>query len=625
MSTETRTADASLPTGVVTFLLTDVVSSTSTWERAPEAMAAALARHDGIVADAVKERGGVLLKARGEGDSTFSVFPRASDAAVAAVAAQAALGAEPWPEAAALQVRMALHTGEAFERDGDYYGQVVNRAARLRAVAGPEEIVLSKATAELILDRLPAGSELVELGSQVLGDVARPETVYRLLPGRPGPSETAGPSEPAVPTERPVPLPAKFAAVASFAGRSHELDLLAQSAAHVAGGRGRVVLIDGEPGVGKTSLATEAARAAHGEGFAVLYGRCDEDIAVPYQPFVEALRHYVEHAPRDVLATHVLRHGSAVARLVPQLTDRVGAIPAVHTDDPETERYLLFEAVVNLLALAAERQPLVLVLDDLHWADRNTLSLVRHLVQSSATRILVVGLYRGSDLGPAHPLHDVVAALHREADCERLVLSGLDEDELVALLEVAADQPLAVEGRQLARALLQETDGNPFFVLQIVRHLAESGVIGRGHDGVLVLPPDALALQLPESVHEVVGRRVARLGDDVEQTLGMAAVMGREFDIPVLAQAVEHDEDVVLQALETRDPRRVGQRGAGPARVVQLRPRSRRPHAVRPAEPHPPGPFAPAGGRGAGRAVRHRAGPAPGRARRTLAGRRIIG
>ncbi len=169
-----------LPSGVVTFVLSDVVGSTRLWESAPAAMERALARHDKIVASAIESFGGLVLKARGEGDSTFSVFLRASDAVAGAHAAQTALAAEPWPEAAELRMRFAVHTGEAIERDGDFFGPAVNRVARLRAVAGGGDVLVSSATAPLVADKLPDGVSVVELGSVTLRDFSRPEIVYAL-------------------------------------------------------------------------------------------------------------------------------------------------------------------------------------------------------------------------------------------------------------------------------------------------------------------------------------------------------------------------------------------------------------------------------------------------------------
>jgi DNA-binding NarL/FixJ family response regulator/class 3 adenylate cyclase len=171
---------AALPTGVVSFLLTDVVGSTELWEKAPSAMAAALARHDHLVSEAMAAEGGTLLKARGEGDSTFSVFTRASNALRAAHRLQAAIAAEAWPPEAVIRIRIAVHTGEAVERDGDYLGPAVNRVARLRGVANGGEIIVSAATGAIVRAALPAGCELVDIGAVELCGLEHPEPAFVL-------------------------------------------------------------------------------------------------------------------------------------------------------------------------------------------------------------------------------------------------------------------------------------------------------------------------------------------------------------------------------------------------------------------------------------------------------------
>ena len=170
-----------LPTGTVTFLLTDIEGSTTLWEQYPEAMPQALARHDALAAATVRQHGGVLVKSRGEGDSLFAVFARTTDAVTAACALQRALLAESWPAQTPLRVRMALHTGEADLRDGDYYGPAVNRCARLRAVAHGGQILLSAATAELVRDSLPEGAGLLDMGEQRLRDLTHSVHVFQLL------------------------------------------------------------------------------------------------------------------------------------------------------------------------------------------------------------------------------------------------------------------------------------------------------------------------------------------------------------------------------------------------------------------------------------------------------------
>jgi DNA-binding SARP family transcriptional activator len=164
--TATAPVTTELPSGVVTFLLTDIVESSALWEEQPKAMAAALERHDAIIGGVVAAHGGTLLKSKLEGDATVSVFARASECATAALALLDALESEPWPESARPRVRMAMHTGEAFERGGDYFGPALNRAARLRSLAAANEVLLSQAVAELVRDHLPKTVTLRDRGQQ---------------------------------------------------------------------------------------------------------------------------------------------------------------------------------------------------------------------------------------------------------------------------------------------------------------------------------------------------------------------------------------------------------------------------------------------------------------------------
>jgi class 3 adenylate cyclase len=167
--------------GILTFLLTDIEASTPLWERHGAAMGAALAGHQELITRTVAGHGGRVIKRQGEGDSTLSVFVRASDAVAAALTLQRALGRARWPGEIALPTRVALHTGEAELRDGDYFGPALNRAARLRSLGRGGQILLSRATAELVADQLPEGAGLVDVGSHLLKGLSRPENVY----GRP--------------------------------------------------------------------------------------------------------------------------------------------------------------------------------------------------------------------------------------------------------------------------------------------------------------------------------------------------------------------------------------------------------------------------------------------------------
>ncbi|MDT4937608.1 MAG: hypothetical protein QOG80_1279, partial [Pseudonocardiales bacterium] len=508
-------------TRAVTFLLTDIEGSTAAWEADADAMAVALARHDELVEQVVTSRGGRLVKTRGEGDATFSVFDRPSAAAAAAIELQDAIIHEPWALREPMRVRVALHTGEVELRDGDYFGRAVNRAARLRSLASGSQILCSGATAELVIDSLPDDVVLADLGMRQLRNLPRPEHVFelRLESVDDGPR----PQTSDAPIERPA-FPAVLTGPGPFVGRGPELERLL-SAWQTAVAEGvRTVLIAGEPGVGKTRLAGEWSGQAYEQGAVVLYGRCDEDLGAPYQPFAEALRALVPCLGASRLRG--MRGVEALLALVPGLTDVLPDVAAPTRADPDTERYALFDAVVAVLEVASTSAPVVLILDDLHWAAKPTLLLLRHLLRfGEHARVQVVGTYRSTDLDRSHPLAAMLADLHRDGTANRLQLSGLDEDDVTAYVAEAG-----YDDEELARALASVTGGNPFFLIEALRHVDESGG---------VWDPTTL----PQGVRETVSRRLSRLPEETNKALAAAAVVGSRFALDLVEQVV--DEDLV--------------------------------------------------------------------------------
>lgn len=246
---------ATLPTGSVTFCLSDIVGSTPLWERDPSAMAAALVRHDELVAAAVESRGGRFLKSKGEGDATFSVFESAAGAVAAAVDATRALAAEPWPNGWEVAVRFGIHTGEAERRDADYYGPAVNLAARVRGQAGGGEILLSQRAADLTVGHLPEGCELVDLGPHRLKGVEEPQTLHAV----------AGPGIAAVAAADACPYRGLLAFDAGdrqlFFGREEVLASILERL-----GPGRPLALVGASGSGKSSLLSAGLIAAAAAG-----------------------------------------------------------------------------------------------------------------------------------------------------------------------------------------------------------------------------------------------------------------------------------------------------------------------------------------------------------------------
>jgi AAA ATPase domain len=309
--------------------------------------------------------------------------------------------------------------------------------------------------------------------------------------------------------------------------------------------------VSGEAGLGKTTVVAKAARSAFDAGACVLFGHSEEDLASSYQLFAEALGHYVTHAPEERLAAHVEAHGSELSRLVPALASRIPDLPPSKATDSDTERFLLFAAVVGLLTMASEHQPVVLVLDDLQWADNGSLLLLRHLASADPTmRVLILGTYRDSELSTADALVDALAALHRLDGITRIDLVGLDDAGVVALMEAGAGHRLDDVAVDLAHAIHRETDGNPFFVSEVLRNLVETGAIGQDAEGRWITEDTLDSTVLPDSVREVIGARVLRLGKEAARILSTAAVIGRDFDLQLLAVATNCSEDAVLDVLD---------------------------------------------------------------------------
>ena len=526
----------------VAILFTDMVGSTELSQRLPPELADEMRRaHFSILRQAVTESGGTEVKNLGDG--LMVVFSSASGALACAVAMQQNVEQDNRGSAEAVGLRVGLSVGEASNEEGDYFGDPVVEAARLcarcdtgqilatdfvRAMAGRRSRHECRPLGELTLKGLPDSVKTVEVSWEPFG------------------GDKSG---------REVALPARLAVRprVGVVGRHSEVMAITDAVKRVAAGEGReILLVSGEAGIGKTTLVAEVARSAFDAGACVLFGHCEEDLATPYQLFAEALGHYVTHASEEQLLAHVEAHGSELCRLVPALTSRIpGRLPPSKATDSDTERFLLFAAVVGLLTRASDPQPVVLVLDDLQWADKGSLLLLRHLASADpAMRVLVLGTYRDSELSNAEALVAALAALHRLEGVSRIDLDGLDDTGVVALMEAGAGHRLDDAAVGLAHAIYRETDGNPFFVSEVLRSLAETGAIGQDAEGHWVAEDTFDTTALPDSVREVIGARVLRLGRDARRVLSVASVIGRDFDLELLARATGTREEDLLDILD---------------------------------------------------------------------------
>ncbi|MEX2557224.1 MAG: AAA family ATPase [Actinomycetota bacterium] len=337
-----------------------------------------------------------------------------------------------------------------------------------------------------------------------------------------------------------------------FVGRERELASLRDAVEGSMGGRGSMLMIVGEPGIGKTRLAEEAGVYARLRGAQVLIGRCYEsEASLPFIPFVQAIRSYISEVTPEALREELGDGAADVAKLVSEIRQRIPDLPEAPQVEPEQERFRLFESVTSFLVAASRTTPLVLLLDDLHWADKPSLLLLQHLARKvPASRLIILGTYRDIELDRRHPLSEMLASLRREHSFERVLLRGLSVEEVAAMLEAGAQHDLGPRGAPLAQAIHRESEGNPFFIEEIIRHLVETGGIYRRGDQWAIGADRIEDLGIPEGIKEVIGRRLSRLSEACNVALSHGAVLGREFDFSVVGLMSGLDDDALLGAVE---------------------------------------------------------------------------
>jgi DNA-binding SARP family transcriptional activator len=328
-------------------------------------------------------------------------------------------------------------------------------------------------------------------------------------------------------------------------GRDDELGRLLAAYGTAGAGAAKVVTVLGEAGIGKTRLLQELAATARRHGALVLWGRCLEGAWVPpYQAFVEAITGYAAQVGASRLRADLGPAAGPLAQLVPELRELLPDVPTAEPLQPDEERLRLLDAVARFLAGLTAHGPVVLVLDDLQWADASTLVTLRHIARVLVgQRLLLVGAYRGGEAGP--DLVDALGALRTEAEVTAVHLRGLAADELGRLLGALADAPVSAA---LAGAIQHETRGNPFFAREVLRHLLETQALGVDADGAL--EADLPLEVVPEGLRDVLARRRARLSPDANRFLDTAAGFEGPFPFAVVAEVAELEDAAALAALD---------------------------------------------------------------------------
>lgn len=503
-------------------MFTDLVNSTEVLKQAGDERAQQIFKaHHKLLSEAVTAYGGHEVKWLGDG--LMVAFSSAADAVRCAIAMQQR--AHRSIAGVRLRIRAGLHVGEALRDEADYFGTPVVVAQRLCTNAASGQILTSSLVAGLLAGRQSFSfREIGTINLKGLGPTAACEVVYE--------SDE----------------PAALLHHTPFVGRAPELTRLAQKLAETREGRGGLVMLVGEPGIGKTRILEEFAESARHSGALVIWGRCYEgEWAPPYGPFAEGLSEYARVADVGPLRNDLGFGAPALARLVPVLRERLPDISEPAQLQPEEERFRLLDAVSQFLIAVSVRAPLLLVLDDLHWSDRGTVAMLRHVARFVArNRILITGAYRDVEIDRQHPLADALGALRRETNYERLVLKGLDAGEIGQLIETIADQDVP---EALVKTISSETEGNPFFVREVLMHLVEEGKIFH-EAGRWTTQLTIEEMGIPEGIRQVIGRRLSRLTADANALLAAASAFNGVFHLPIAASVAGLSETTALSAID---------------------------------------------------------------------------
>jgi class 3 adenylate cyclase/tetratricopeptide (TPR) repeat protein len=506
MVTSTKAIDA------VAILFTDVEGSTELMSREGDAVAGEVLRiHEAIVRDRLREWGGRRVGFRGDG--FMASFRKPLSALRCAMEIQRALEEHNRAAARSVRVRIGLHLGFVREVGGQLYGQAVHAAARVMGEAAGGEIFVSEAIVRACRDE--AGLSFADRGLFWLKGFQERwrlyEVEWRDRDALPAVATTA---------ER---------AMTPFVARDVERADLRRAVGSALAGEGGLAFVTGEAGVGKTRLTDEIAAEAEARGMRVFAGHSAElEGGEAYLPFVEILERALVGPESPIVLRDALGESAPeIARLVPALRRVLPDLPPPLDLPPEQARRYLWSSMEEFLRRAAQDRPLLIALEDLHWADESSVQLLGYLAPLlKGMPVLVIGTYRDNEFGVTHPLAGLLNRLTRRRLATRIHLQRLPEDGVAAMIGgLAGEDPPG----ELVHAIYEETEGNPFFVEEVYLHLTETGTLFDA-DGRFRSDLGIAELDVPASVRLVVGERLARLSPLTRRTLVAAAVSGRVFE-----------------------------------------------------------------------------------------------
>ncbi len=482
------------------------------------------AHHD-LLAEAAAAHGSNEVKWLGGG--LMVSFPSASEALQAAIAVQQA-SRQP-VQGERLSIRVGLNSGTPLRDSADYFGTHVMVARRLCERARPGQIYCSDLVAGSLAGQ--PGFVFSDLGPLALKGVPKPVTAYEVR-------YEAEATEEGIATQLPL------------VGREAELTRLSARLAEAAAGGGGLAMILGEPGIGKSRLMDELSEQAWRDGAFVLRGGCFEaEWSPPFAPFAEALGAHVATARPEELRADMGAAAGPIAQLVPAVREALPDVDDPPPLQPDEERFRLLDSVASFLLTRSRRAPMLVCLDDLQWADKGTVAMLRHVARLAPRgRLLVMGAYRDGEVENTQALVDALGSLRREVEYDRVKLEGLDATGVAEMLGALGGSE-GVEDK-VGRDWARETEGNPLFVRELLTHLVEEGHVYKGPDGRWTSDRPLRELGVPEEVREVMGRRLARLSATARKFLGAACAFEGSFDFEVVVAVADLDEDDALDAVD---------------------------------------------------------------------------
>ena len=511
----------------MTVLFTDLVESTRLNQQLGDEQARVVSRSiEEMARRLVEAHRGILIKEMGDG--LMAVFPSARRAVTAGREIQAEMrrlqrsGLD-----SSVAMRIGLHTGEVIAEDGDVHGETVIIAKRIEGLAPPGGVLASE-TVHGVLGT--ARDELIDFG---LADLKGIDSQWRLFLVPPSEDES-GVSNSFEPT--------------AYVGRTAERAQLDVMVAAASEGHGGMILIAGEAGLGKSRLTREALAGAQRLGMMTLTGHCLDMVSPPpYQPHIDQIEQATRETSLEGLRTALGENAPEVAKLMPSLRQRYDDIAPPPDLAPEQERRYMLHGVGQFIERAAANRPLVLVFEDIHWADESTLLLLRHIgPRLSHIPLLVIGTYRSDELEADRPLTAAIGPLKRDVGAAEIRLRALPRDEVATIIESRAGQPPPAG---LVDLIVDETQGNPFFVEELFRHLLDAGKLfepsGTWRSGF-----EIAETEVPQGVRLILERRLDQLDPEHRKILGAAAVMGRTFAFEPLAAVTATEEDTLFDMLE---------------------------------------------------------------------------